>query len=55
MAERRLRLIGQCRRHAFGITDTLCVLESGKAVWTGSAEAAREDPALVEAYLGLAG
>ena len=48
-------LVEQSTQRAFDIADAVCVLESGKAVWTGSAEAAREDPALVEAYLGLAG
>ena len=48
-------LVEQSTQRAFDIADTVCVLESGKAVWTGSAKAAREDPALVEAYLGLAG
>ncbi|MCY4066266.1 MAG: ABC transporter ATP-binding protein, partial [Rhodospirillaceae bacterium] len=47
-------LVEQSTQRAFDIADTVCVLESGKAVWTGAAEAAREDPALVEAYLGLA-
>ncbi|MYG53899.1 MAG: ABC transporter ATP-binding protein [Rhodospirillaceae bacterium] len=47
-------LVEQSTQRAFDIADTVCVLESGKAVWTGAAEAAREDPALVQAYLGLA-
>ena len=49
-----LPLVEQSTRRAFEIADTVCVLESGRMVWSGAAEAAREDPALVEAYLGLA-
>ncbi|MCY4395562.1 MAG: ABC transporter ATP-binding protein [Rhodospirillaceae bacterium] len=48
-------LVEQSTQRAFDIADTVCVLESGRAVWSGTAGAAREDPALVEAYLGLAG
>ncbi len=47
-------LVEQSTQRAFDIADTVCVLESGRAVWTGAAEAARKDPGLVEAYLGLA-
>ena len=47
-------LVEQSTQRAFEIADTVCVLESGRMVWSGAAEAAREDPALVEAYLGLA-
>ncbi len=48
-------LVEQNTQRAFDIADSVCVLESGRAVWSGTAEAARNDPALVEAYLGLAG
>ena len=48
-------LVEQSTQRAFDIADAVCVLESGRAVWTGTAKAARDDPALVEAYLGLAG
>ncbi len=47
-------LVEQSTRRAFDIADRVCVLESGRAVWSGTADAARADPALVEAYLGLA-
>ncbi len=48
-------LVEQSTQRAFDIADSVCVLESGRAVWHGTAAAARKDPALVEAYLGLAG
>ena len=48
-------LVEQSTQRAFDIADSVCVLESGRVVWSGTAAAAREDPALVEAYLGLAG
>ena len=35
------------------VADDICVLESGRTVWQGSAEAARQDPDLTAAYLGL--
>ncbi len=37
------------------MADRVAVLESGRKVWQGSAAAARDDPALIEAYLGLRG
>ena len=48
-------LVEQSTQRAFEIADDVCVLESGRMVWNGAADAARADPALVEAYLGLAG
>ncbi len=46
-------LVEQSTQRAFEVADDVCVLESGRAVWRGTAEAARKDPALVDAYLGL--
>ena len=48
-------LVEQNTQRALAVADRVCVLESGRAVWSGSAEEAREDPKLIEAYLGLAG
>jgi ABC-type branched-subunit amino acid transport system ATPase component len=31
----------------------VCVLESGRTVWSGNAADARNDPELAAAYLGL--
>lgn len=47
-------LVEQSTQRAFDIADSVCVLESGRPVWQGSAEDARSDPKLLEAYLGLA-
>ncbi len=46
-------LVEQSTERALRVADNLCVLESGRAVWQGSAAAAGRDPALIEAYLGL--
>jgi len=35
------------------LADDLCVLESGRTVWQGSAADARQDPNLAAAYLGM--
>ena len=48
-------LVEQSTRRAFEIADFVCVLESGCEVWRGTAEAARNDRTLVDAYLGLTG
>ncbi len=47
-------LVEQNTQRALAVADQVCVLESGRSVWMGSAEEAREDPKLIEAYLGLA-
>ena len=46
-------LVEQNTRRALEVAERICVLESGNAVWQGSGEEARRDPALIEAYLGL--
>ena len=46
-------LVEQSTTRALEVADNVCVLESGRDVWQGTAAAAREDPALIEAYLGL--
>lgn len=46
-------LVEQNTQHAVRAADTVVVLESGQAVWQGSGEAARQDTALIESYLGL--
>ena len=47
-------LVEQNTARALEVADQVTVLESGRAVWQGAAAAAQEDPALIEAYLGLA-
>jgi len=47
-------LVEQNTARALEVADRVCVLESGRAVWQGSAEEARKDPAMIEAYMGLA-
>ena len=51
---RGVPLVEQSTQRAFYIADTVCVLESGRTVRSGTAEAARAHPAMVEACLGLA-
>ena len=46
-------LVEQSTARALAVADEVCVLESGRAVYRGSAAAARDEPALIEAYLGL--
>jgi len=46
-------LVEQSTQRAFEIADDVCVLESGRAVWRGTASDARDDPDLTAAYLGL--
>jgi branched-chain amino acid transport system ATP-binding protein len=46
-------LVEQNTTRALEVADRVCVLESGRAVWQGTAEDAGRDPALIKAYLGL--
>ncbi len=46
-------LVEQSTKRALDVADRVCVLESGRQVWAGSAEEARRDPDMIEAYLGL--
>lgn len=46
-------LVEQNTERVLKIADDVCVLESGSTVWQGAAEAARNDPQLTAAYLGL--
>jgi len=46
-------LVEQNTDRALSVADQVCVLESGRTVWQGSAEAAAQDPDLAAAYLGL--
>ncbi|MCP5368776.1 MAG: ABC transporter ATP-binding protein [Hyphomicrobiales bacterium] len=48
-------LVEQSTKRALEAADDVCVLESGRIVWSGTAAAARQDPAVIEAYMGLAG
>ncbi len=46
-------LVEQSTARALAIADTVCVLESGRAVFHGSGAEARANPTLIDAYLGL--
>ncbi|MEQ1648742.1 MAG: ABC transporter ATP-binding protein [Hyphomicrobiaceae bacterium] len=46
-------LVEQNTDRVMGVADDICVLESGRRVWSGSAAAARNDPTLSAAFLGL--
>ncbi len=46
-------LVEQNTERALAVADDICVLESGRTVWSGRAEDARNDPSLSAAYLGL--
>ncbi|HUH86472.1 MAG TPA: ABC transporter ATP-binding protein [Pusillimonas sp.] len=46
-------LVEQNTDRALSVADQICVLESGRTVWSGSAEDAARDPNLASAYLGL--
>jgi branched-chain amino acid transport system ATP-binding protein len=48
-----LLLVEQNTERVLKIADHICVLESGSTVWQGTAEVARNDPKLTEAYLGM--
>jgi len=46
-------LVEQNTTRALEVADRICVLESGREVWQGTAEVAGKDPNLIKAYLGL--
>lgn len=46
-------LVEQNTERALGAADHVCVLESGLKVWQGTAEQARADGTMLDAYLGL--
>lgn len=46
-------LVEQNTERALSVADDVCVLESGRTVWQGSAIDARNDSSLTAAYLGL--
>jgi branched-chain amino acid transport system ATP-binding protein len=46
-------LVEQSTQRALEVADCVCVLESGKAVWKGTAEKARDNAGLIDALLGL--
>jgi branched-chain amino acid transport system ATP-binding protein len=46
-------LVEQSTKRALEAADQVCVLESGRVVWRGSAAEARNDPEMIEAYMGL--
>jgi branched-chain amino acid transport system ATP-binding protein len=46
-------LVEQSTQRALEVADHVCVLESGKAVWNGTAETARDSAELIDALLGL--
>ncbi len=46
-------LVEQNTSRALEVADRVCVLESGKDVWQGTAKDASNDPNLAQAYLGL--
>ena len=47
-------LVEQNTERALAAADEVCVLESGRTVWQGGAQAAKDDPSLTHAFLGLA-
>ena len=46
-------LVEQNTDRVLSVADHVCVLESGRTVWSGTAADARRDPELAAAYLGL--
>ncbi len=46
-------LVEQSTQRALAIADNVCVLESGRTVYQGTGEDARDNPGLIDAYLGL--
>ena len=46
-------IVEQSTQRALEVADRVCVLESGKEVWQGTAEKARDNAALIDTLLGL--
>ena len=46
-------IVEQSTQRALEVSDRVCVLESGKEVWQGTAVGARDNAALIDALLGL--
>ncbi|MBW1777023.1 MAG: ABC transporter ATP-binding protein [Deltaproteobacteria bacterium] len=46
-------LVEQSTHRALEVADQVCVLESGRSVWKGSAHEARNDTEIIDALLGL--
>ena len=46
-------LVEQSTQRGLEVADRVCVLESGRAVWKGSAEKARDSASIIDALLGL--
>jgi branched-chain amino acid transport system ATP-binding protein len=46
-------LVEQNTERALGVVDDVCVLESGRMVWSGKAADARKNPQLAAAFLGI--
>ncbi len=46
-------LVEQSTSRALAVADRVCVLESGRAVFHGSGDEARDNPELIDTYLGL--
>ena len=45
-------LVEQNTELAFAVADRICVLEAGRKAWEGTSAEAREDTAVIDAYLG---
>ena len=48
-----LLIVEQNTKKAFEVSDQVLILESGRKVWEGKAEDAKNNPEIFEAYLGL--
>ncbi len=46
-------LVDQNTTRAIEAANSICVLESGRVVWTGDAKAAQADTGMIDAFLGL--
>ena len=46
-------LVEQNSERALRVADDVCVLEAGNLVWSGTAQAARDNDTLTESLMGL--